>query len=355
MATVASATLNPNKVVTREKGIRGDAGANGEDGQGFNLVRESKLANPIVKILSPNYPAEVGFDNLTWTRASAGRGFNKYGQLASADQDIPRESEQGWILEGAGENLLLNSDDLSTQSATVTSDPHTLSFFGSGSVTLSGAHTATLSGTGENDRVSLSFTPTAGSLTLTVSGDVNYAQLEQEQFSTSYITSEGTKGTRAPDIVTMPAFYNTPFLLEDFSIYFKVYFDGFTSSDDFIFSLPNGEDDDDLTVCGFCNDGSLTLRISDGTTSADCTTSILSNTQYDVCLVKQENLITLYINGSSVDDQAHSLIVPTGTNGIVKIGGNESGTTKNMFGKIYNFRIYDFALNESESKLMAGV
>jgi hypothetical protein len=77
-------------------------------------------------------------------------------------------------------NLLLNTDSLSTQTRTVRAVEHVLSFFGTGTVTLSGASTAgPLVGTGENDRVHISFTPTAGSLTLTVSGSVNFAQLEE--------------------------------------------------------------------------------------------------------------------------------------------------------------------------------
>lgn len=70
-------------------------------------------------------------------------------------------------------NELLATDTLSTQSVTVTAVQRTLSFTGSGTVTLSGASTAgPLVGGG-----SLTFTPTAGSLTLTVTGSVTFAQL----------------------------------------------------------------------------------------------------------------------------------------------------------------------------------
>jgi hypothetical protein len=75
-------------------------------------------------------------------------------------------------------NLLNATATLSTQSVTVAAVQKTLSFRGTGTVTLSGASTAgPLVGTGANDIVSLTFTPTAGSLTLTVSGTVNDAQL----------------------------------------------------------------------------------------------------------------------------------------------------------------------------------
>ncbi|MFV3388434.1 hypothetical protein ACNFCJ_24020, partial [Pseudomonas sp. NY15364] len=77
---------------------------------------------------------------------------------------------RGLLIEESRTNLLLNSATLATQSVTVTAVAHTLSFYGTGSVTLSGAATGTLTGTGAGNRVSLTFTPTAGTLTLTVSG-----------------------------------------------------------------------------------------------------------------------------------------------------------------------------------------
>jgi hypothetical protein len=77
-------------------------------------------------------------------------------------------------------NILTNTDSLSTQTVTVRAVEHVLSFFGTGTVTLTGASTAgPLVGTGADDRVDITFTPTAGSLTLTVSGSVNFGQLEE--------------------------------------------------------------------------------------------------------------------------------------------------------------------------------
>jgi hypothetical protein len=93
----------------------------------------------------------------------------------------------------ARSNLLLATTTLATQSVTTLAATYTLSFFGDGTITLSGTSTAgPLVGTGATDRVTLTFTATAGSLTLTVSGTVTDAQLELSATATTYqrVTTE---------------------------------------------------------------------------------------------------------------------------------------------------------------------
>lgn len=77
------------------------------------------------------------------------------------------------------ENLLSNTETLSTQSVTVLAGTHvfTLGSASTGSVTFSGAATGTLSGNGV-DRKYITLTTTAASLTITVTGSVKQAQLE---------------------------------------------------------------------------------------------------------------------------------------------------------------------------------
>lgn len=110
----------------------------------------------------------------------------------------------GLLVEEQRTNLLLNSASLATQNVTVTAAAHTLSFTGTGTVTLSGVSSAgPLVGTGANNRVSLTFTPTSGSLTLTVSGSVTLAQLEVGSFRTSYIPTTSAQVTRAADNISL--------------------------------------------------------------------------------------------------------------------------------------------------------
>jgi len=106
----------------------------------------------------------------------------------NATQSTP-SSRPAWmrVPEGGRRNLLVVTNTMATQTRTVAAAEHTLSFRGTGTVTLSGASTSgPLVGTGANDIVSLTFTPTAGSLTLTVSGTVNDAQLELGSARTGY-------------------------------------------------------------------------------------------------------------------------------------------------------------------------
>jgi hypothetical protein len=88
----------------------------------------------------------------------------------------------------ARKNILLGTESLATQDMFIpASASHTLSFLGTGTVTLSGASTdGPLVGVSDTDRVSLTFTPTVGTLTLTVTGLVTDAQLELGADATIY-------------------------------------------------------------------------------------------------------------------------------------------------------------------------
>ena len=123
--------------------------------------------------------------------------------------DVPRfVLPQGRLLiEAQRTNLFTTARAPATETVTVTAAAHTLSFIGTGNVTLSGVATGTLAGTGVNDRVTLTFTPTAGSLTLTVAGSITLPQLELGPFaSTPILPPVGTPGaaTRGTDILTAP-------------------------------------------------------------------------------------------------------------------------------------------------------
>lgn len=165
-------------------------------------------------------------NNITFTRASSATYVNSAGLIATALTNNPRFDYDpvtlaalGLLIEEQRTNLLLNSPvdgtGLLTQSVTVAATPYTLSFYGTGTITLSGTSTSgPLVGTGVYpNRVTLTFTPTAGSLTLTVSGSVRWAQLEAGSFATSHIPTAGSQATRVADDAqitgaSFSAFYN---------------------------------------------------------------------------------------------------------------------------------------------------
>jgi hypothetical protein len=153
---------------------------------------------------------------VTFTRTgNTATVINSNGVIAAINADLPRFDFdpttlvcRGLLIEEARTNDLLNSlidgTDLATQLVTVTAAARTLSFYGTGTVVLSGAHSATVVGAGAYPtRTTLTFTPIAGVLTLTVTGTVQFAQLELGAFATSFIPTDGTTKTRNADLATM--------------------------------------------------------------------------------------------------------------------------------------------------------
>lgn len=143
---------------------------------------------------------------LIFARAGTATYIDAAGAMQVAAADQPRFDHDpltltplGILIEGARTNLFLQSGAPVTRTVTVTAKPYALSFRGAGSITLSGAHAATLTGPGGAARAVRVFTPTAGSLTLTVAGDVQMVQLEAGNHATSYIPTAAAPVTRAAD------------------------------------------------------------------------------------------------------------------------------------------------------------
>jgi hypothetical protein len=139
----------------------------------------------------------------SYTRAGAKSELNAAGVPLPFAANVPGiVPGLGYWSRGALTNLFLNSATGVTQNVTVTAQAYTLSFFGTGTITLSGTSTAgPLVGTGASNRVSLTFTPTAGTLTLTVSGScTNVGLVAGSQPGPIIVTTGSTATVGADDL-----------------------------------------------------------------------------------------------------------------------------------------------------------
>lgn len=179
---------------------------------GYSLTATER----VLPLLALNFTTAVTDARVATARAAnTATRFNSSGVIELVNANLPRYDFnpvtnlcQGQLIEAARTNLFLNSlidgTSLATQSLTLSAVAYTLSFYGSGSVTISGGHSAVVAGAGDFPaRKTYSFTPTAGSSTFTVSGDVKFAQIEAGAFATSFIPTAATSVLRNADDVTM--------------------------------------------------------------------------------------------------------------------------------------------------------
>lgn len=162
-----------------------------------NGVKTSKLYS-----IKPN----DGTGDLTVTRNTSATRVNESGVIVDVPANVARidysTGQPAILVEPQRTNLVYPSDIAITQVIAVKAQVYTLSFYGSGSVALSGAFSGSLIGTGTNNRVSLTFTPTAGNLTLTVNGSVTNWQLEAGSNATSLIKTISGSVTRNADVIS---------------------------------------------------------------------------------------------------------------------------------------------------------
>lgn len=201
---------------------------------------------------------------MTVARASAATVLDYSGNIKTIPANSPRihynpvtRACLGLLVESSGTNELLNSASLASQNVVVTAQTRTLSFYGTGTVQLSGAYTGTLtSSQAFPHRSVLTFTPTAGTLVVTVDSPVAYAQLEVGQFATSYIPSTTAQATRASEEVTM--YDLTPFFnSKEGTLVVSGYSFGNMGTDSSWASMTNGTSSNQMAIRGLASTGKL--------------------------------------------------------------------------------------------------
>jgi len=291
----------------------------------------------------PSYSADLAAailpSEFTLTRAAnTATVINPSGQIVSVLADQPRFTYNpstlvcnGLLIEEARTNLLLGSfldgTDLVTQTVTTTAASHTLSFYGSGTVILSGTATATVIGAGAYPaRTVLTFTPSAGNLLLTVEGAVKFGQLEVGGYATSFIPTLDTGVLRNADVCVIAGSNYS----DNFSAADKTFFCEFRSLNNLlrnklIYSLNDG------STANYAGVGSRTgsdafgalVRASGGTVTSLGSFGAGTNTVQKTIFAVQNNNFGLSFNGATAATAA--VATPVGINkiffgGVVSVG-----------------------------------
>ena len=267
----------------------------------------------LVPNLDLNFAGTKTLDpRVTFTRASSGTYVGSDGLLKTAAVDAPRFDHNpttgeslGLLVEEARTNSLLNSAILSTQSVTVGATYQILSFYGTGTVTLTGVSTAgPLVGTGENNRVSLTFTPTAGVLILTVSGSVTNAQLEAPATApsspSSYIPTTTSTVTRAADVASITEANFSSWYNQTEGTIFVEGSSGSRSGTPSFFQLDDGTTFERIQVRRNALSGAASLSVRDGNVT-QATVDVVGyffNTMGKTCAVYSLNDFQLAFNGT---------------------------------------------------------
>lgn len=298
---------------------------------------------------------------ITFTRANNTATYtNSSGVITAINANLPRFDYnpttlvcRGLLIEEARTNLLLNSlidgTSLSTQSVTVAATAYTLSFYGTGSINLSGTTTATVAGTGAYPaRTTYTFTPTAGSLTLTVTGTVQYAQLEAGAFATSFIPTAGTSVTRSADVATVTGTNLTSWYNQtegSFEVTGSSFNGAVTKS---LLSVDDGTTQNRMTIRRTSANAMGSLGVVSNVTQWNDGTAAntwVNNTTGSVCLGYKLNNIGFALNGATTITDT-SATVPTIS--IMRIGEEATGAATTMCGYIQKIMYWPFKITNNE-------
>ena len=315
-----------------------------------NGVKTSKLYS-----IKPN----DGTGDLSVTRATTATRVNESGNIVDVPANVARidysTGQPAILVEPQRTNLVYPSDIATTQVRAVTSQVYTLSFYGSGTVTLSGAFSGSLVGTGANNRVSLTFIPTAGNLTLTVSGSVTNWQLEAGNNATSLIPTTTGAVTRNADNVFSTNNISSLIGLTEGTLYTEFIASNSTNSNSGILSLRDSSGDNrllirfnvsSLTVGGYLNFLIRSNNIEAVNLNAGNLIPV-ANQKYKVCVTYNQTKQKIFVNGALLSTKTGSYPVPSNIN-IAQIGA----TLNNLFISpinIYNSIIFKKTLTDAQA------
>jgi hypothetical protein len=299
------------------------------------------------------FKPEDGEGDIVFTRESTSTRINSSGQVQNIATKIPAINWNGTkpflSLNPARTNLLLNTtSNVSTQSVTVTAQPYTVSFYGTGTITFSGAHTGNLVGTGINDRVEVTFTPSAGSVTCSVTGTVTKGQFEAGKYASRFIPTSGSTVSRLAESVGRLANVNHLIGQTEGTIFWEGY-SWADSTNKCILSISNGTDYSKISLkVDNSNKINFTcVNNSGGGTQATITSStITSKTIYKVAGVYKGNKLALFIDGNKVDED-QSVILPAFN--VISPFDEAEGSNLDFYGETGALWIAPVAISDAEA------
>jgi len=309
------------------------------------MIPSAYKAGKLYSVLPTN-----GDGDLDVARASSATRVNQDGLIELMANNVPRldysdGSCPSLLLEPQSTNLYLNSDTLVTQGVTTSATTYTISFYGTGTVTFSGTYVGSLAGTGVNDRVTLTFTATAGTLTSTVSGSVLNAQVEALSYATSYIPTTGATVTRLKDEVSKTGISS---LINSSEGVLYVEFNCFVGAGGGTRRIDLG---DSATPTEYVRlqvsngSGELFGIIDNGTQQALFSTTGFDATSYNkVALKYKENNFALWVNGVEVGVDLSGTTFSASTLSVLSF--NFSGSE--FLGNVKDIRVYTTALTDAE-------
>ena len=294
-----------------------------------------------------------GAADLTFTRASSATRVNKDGLIETVATGVPRLDYSDGVcpvllIEPQQTQLYELTETMSTQTKTVTAVQHTVGFYGTGTLNFTGAFVGSLVGTGVNDRVELTFTPTAGSLISTVSGTVTKSQLVTGNYLGSYIPNVTTgQITRLADAASKTGVSSLINSSEGtFFVHSQSFSNNITTA---IVSLSDGTSNNRIAIrySNSLNGLSFNLDVA-GTPSFSFFTSAFDTSLFIKMAISYKlNEFKVYINGVKVHEDLSGAVPAANT--FNRIAFDNGASASVFISKVKDLRVYTTVLSESEA------
>jgi hypothetical protein len=247
----------------------------------------------------------------------------------------------GILIEEARTNQLLNSTVPATQTTgSLAATAQTLWVNGSGSATLSNGTATGCTGTATNGSP-VTFTPTAGTCVVTVTGSLNAFQLEAGSFGTSLIVTAGTTAQRNADGILITGPFVTFLKGANASIIAQVGpTKNYTNFARVIGSSPVGQS---LPQVG---GGATTDGIYNGTTALSATGGNISTASVKIGLSWAPSARSIVGNNGTVATDANSQISDTN----YFLGASAASGTLNFDGYIASIAVWNTKIPDTALK-----